>query len=90
MTAECCFIKADGDWVERRLRCVPVSVPAAMPTQKAFRAGANKVRVPPSHLGRAWCNVTKTVFVHTAFQSNHQYNTQRNQKTLAFFRGLCI
>ncbi|TSK22705.1 hypothetical protein Baya_2063 [Bagarius yarrelli] len=72
MTAECCFIKADEDWVEPRLWCVPILVPAAMPTQKVFRAGANKVRVPLSHLGRAWCNVTKTVFEHRPFQSNHQ------------------
>lgn len=40
-------------WEERSLWCVPVAMPMAMPTQRARGAGANKVTVPLSHLGRA-------------------------------------
>lgn len=74
-------------WEERSLRCVRVSVPTAMPTQRAHRAGANKVAVPLSHLGRAWRIVTAPLFV--CLQPPPPA-LKRNQKTLAFFGGLCV
>ncbi len=64
-------------WEERSLCCMPVSVPMAMPTQRARRAGANKVALPLSHLGWACRIVTTPLFVRGAVCS---YLRQRSKE----------
>lgn len=69
-------------WEERSLWCVPISVPTAMPTQRARRAGANKVTVPLSHLGRAWHIVTAPLFVRGAVCSHLRQRSKEIKRRL--------